>query len=727
MRGTPPCATVEHMFETLDHPIIADSADSAQSSLAASSDLSFTRMVSRAGLNVDQQAVARFDGGPLRVLAGAGTGKTTALTGRVAALIGAGIVPERILLLTFTRRAASSMLNRTSALLSRRTHTGSNATGKVCGGTFHSVAHRTLRRYSAQLGLPAGFSVLDPSDSADLIDMIRDDVVTSGVAKRRFPRKATLLDLYSRAVNTNSPLSGVVNVSAPWCAEVLEPIAEICRTYVSRKQRLGLLDFDDLLLYWRQALRTDGVGRQLANAFDHVLVDEYQDVNALQVELLQLLRQSDRRITVVGDDAQAIYGFRSADPRHILEFDRAFPDAVTLSLTANYRSSSEIIAVANAVAADAPAGFATRLVSARRTQSSRMLPRMIRCADELAQSVTVCDEVLANRDAGTMLKRQAVLVRAAHHTGHLELELARRSIPFVKYGGLRYLEAAHVKDLLATFRLADNPRDQVSWFRLLQLLDGVGPAGARKAVTALGLDHDGDDADVLLRWPLAAACLPVSAQVNADRLATALASKLGETTAVRAQRLRDALTPMIIDVYDDHEARLADLDALVDAAATVTRLADVAADQALDPPKSTGALAGPPAIDEDWLVLSTVHSAKGLEWDIVHILHAADGNFPSDMALTSAAGLEEERRLFYVAVTRPRKQLNMFVPLRYHHHPSARDDRHSWAQPSRFLSERVQAHCDRTAVVEPEPESVDFTASVAIAAQVDSSLAGLWS
>ena len=729
MRGDPKCATLEHMFEEVNAAHIAAEAvpESSLAPLGGKRGRSFAAVASLAGLNAQQEAVARFDGGPLRVLAGAGTGKTTALTGRVAALIDSGVVPERVLLLTFTRRAAAAMLTRTTALLSRGGRHRARVPGKVIGGTFHSVAHRTLRRHSAQLGLPAGFSVLDPSDSADLIDMIRDDVVSGNAAKRRFPRKATLIDLYSRAVNTDAALGDVIRGNAPWCLELLEPIAEICRSYVCRKQRLGLLDFDDLLLYWRQALRDDVVGRQLADAFDHVLVDEYQDVNSLQVELLQLLRRSDRRITVVGDDAQAIYGFRSADPRHILEFDSAFPDAVTLSLTANYRSSAEIISVANAVAADAMTGFSTRLVPAGQCVSRGRLPRIFRCGDEQAQSVTVCDEVLASREAGTMLKQQAILVRAAHHTGHLELELGRRAIPFVKYGGLRYLEAAHVKDLLAAFRLADNPRDQISWFRLLQLLAGVGPVGARKAVTALGLESDGDDAEVLLRWPLAAACLPASAQANADRLASALVAKPGEAATNRAQRLRDALAPMITDIYDDHEARLTDLDALVDATANVTRLADVAADQALDPPRSTGTLAGPPTIDDDWLILSTVHSAKGLEWDIVHVLHAADGNFPSDMALTSLAGLEEERRLFYVAVTRPRRQLNVFVPLRYHHHPSARNDRHSWAQPSRFLSDGVQAQFDTVTVVDQHSLSTEITRSVAVADGVSASLAGLWS
>lgn len=699
-----PPARLEHMFDSIQIAAVATVA----------------------GLNAEQEAVARFDGGPLRVLAGAGTGKTTALTGRVVTLIETGICPERVLLLTFTRRAAATMLNRTNVLLSRHRADRKQPVGRALGGTFHSVAHRVLRQHAAQLRLPAGFGVLDQGDASDLIDVVRDETIANSAVRRRFPRKAMLLELYSRAVNTGKPLSEVVNAVAPWCADSFEPIAQICRSYVSRKQRLGLLDFDDLLLYWRQALRDDVVGRGLASAFDHVLVDEYQDVNSLQVELLQLLRADDPRITVVGDDAQAIYGFRSADPRHILEFDAAFPGAATLSLTANYRSSPEIIAVANAIASAAPAGFCVRLSPAPAAMS-RNRPHLFRCRDEHEQSVTVCDEILSRREQGTLLKQQAVLVRAAHHTSHLELELSRRAIPYVKYGGLRYLEAAHVKDLLAAFRLADNPRDEMSWFRLLQLLDGVGPAGARRAITELGLDRANADADVLLRWPLASERLPPAVRSHADGLAVALVAKPGDTVVGRAQRLRDALAPVIAMAYDDHEARLADLDALVDSASGAARLTDVAADQALDPPRSTGALAGPPVIDEDWLVLSTVHSAKGLEWDVVHMLHCADGNFPSDMALTSPAGLEEERRLFYVATTRPREQLNVYVPLRYHHHPGALDDRHSWAQPSRFLSEDVQALFDKSGGAEPTLAVAGGEGSVCIADDVDASLAALWS
>lgn len=684
----------------------------------------------RARLNEEQRAVADHEGGPLRVLAGAGTGKTTALSARVATLIGRGVRPDRVLLLTFTRRAAAEMVNRANVLVAAG-QSGQNAAhpgtrGRVRGGTFHSVAHRTLRQCADQIGLPPGFSVIDPADAADLIDLIRNETVGSSTGLRRFPRKATLADLYSRSVNTGLTLTDVARKSAPWCLDSIESVAAICREYLARKRRLALLDFDDLLLMWRQALKSESVGPSLAAAFDHVLVDEYQDVNRLQVEILQELRRTDRRLTVVGDDAQAIYSFRAADPKHILDFAADFPDASTLSLSINYRSTEPIIAAANALAADAPSGFTTTLRAGIDSRRDAPRPVISRCRDEQDQSEAVCAEVLAFREQGIPLQQQAVLVRAAHHTAHLELELGRRSIPYVKYGGLRYLEAAHVKDLLSAFRIADNPRDEVAWFRLLQLLDGVGPATARRATEALGVSAPGEDAEVMLRWPLAADAIPPPARPLANQLAASLLREPGETAVDQAARIRRAITPLIEAAYEDADARLVDLDALVDAAAHAARLSDVAADNALDPPRSTGDLAGPPLLDEDWLVLSTVHSAKGLEWDVVHMMHAADGNFPSDMALTTDAGLEEERRLFYVAATRPRRQLHVYVPLRYHHHPGARDDRHSWAQPSRFLSDRVRTHFDeRTRLADLTP-ATSATGHTDVTSAVNDALAQLW-
>ncbi len=663
------------------------------------------------GLNDEQRAVAQFEGGPLRVLAGAGTGKTTALSARVARIVADGIPAERVLLLTFTRRAARQLVDRSHARLSRI----GLKSGRVAGGTFHSVAHRTLRQHAARLGLPEGFSVLDPADAADVMDVVRDETVKTLPNSRRFPRKSTLLDIYSRAVDTGTPVGEVITIIAPWAGDLTEPIGAVCKAYLGRKRRLGLLDFDDLLLHWRQALRDDLVGRSLGGLYDHVLVDEYQDVNALQVEVLQLLRKHDDRLTVVGDDAQAIYSFRASDPRHILGFDEDFPGAATLQLSVNYRSNQAILATANAIADDAPDGFSTRLRAAEQRPANQ--PRLVRCADEDHQSTIVCEQVLANREAGTLLQHQAVLVRAAHHSDRLEIELGRRGIPFVKYGGLRYLEAAHVKDLLAAFRIADNPRDEVAWFRVLQLLPGVGPAKAKRAVDALGLLADGEDAEVMLRWPLALAELPALAHEPAEAVARAIAAK-------QAEQLRAAMVPLVRAAYDNPEERLADLDVLVEAACALPRLSDVAADHALEPPRSTGDLAGTPAIDEDWLVISTMHSAKGLEWDAVHVIHAADGNIPSDMALTDRHGLEEERRLFYVAMTRARHDLSVYVPLRYHHRPTG--DRHSWAQPSRFLTEAVRATMAEVTLLRPEPENPADCATTDTSRAVDAELGNLF-
>jgi DNA helicase-2/ATP-dependent DNA helicase PcrA len=632
-------------------------------------------------LNGEQQAVVDFDGGPLRVIAGAGTGKTTALTARVAGLVERRIRPDRVLLLTFTRRAARQMMSRA------RARTGERGGARLAGGTFHSVAHHTLRRHAARIGLPDGFSVLDAADAADVFDLVREELGWATRKDRRLPRKATLLDLYSRSVNTQQRLSTVIQTAAPWALEVKEEIAEICRAYVERKRALGLLDFDDLLLWHRAALLDDLLGPRLASSFDHVLVDEYQDVNSLQVDILRALRRDDPRIAVVGDDAQAIYGFRSASPRHLLDFETAFPDAHTIVLHRNYRSSQPICDIANAVADDAPEGFRARL-QAQRPHGPR--PELIYCHDEDAQVEEVCDRILEARERGTLLRDQAVLIRANHHSALLELALSERAIPFVKYGGLRFVEAAHVKDLVCTFRLADNPHDEIAWFRVLQLLDGVGPATARRIIESLALPTPA----VLERWPTARMAVPAHARDQADALAAALTKEVGENVPTHADRIRRALAPVIEQHYEDARSRLVDLDTLVAAAHNAVRLSDVAVELTLEPPVSASDLAGSPSIDEDWLVISTVHSAKGLEWEVVHVLSATDGNFPSDMALATAEELEEERRLFYVGLTRPRRHLSIYVPLRYHHHPKARDDFHLYSQPSRFLSARVVAQLE---------------------------------
>jgi len=672
-------------------------------------------------LNERQREAATFGDGPLRIIAGPGTGKTTTLTARVKVLLDRGIAPERILLLTFTRRSAREIVGRVRALRD------GDQGRRVSGGTFHSVAHHTLRRHHAAIGLPEGFGVLDRGDAADLMDLARGELGVLSKA-RRLPKKATLGALYSRTVNTGVRLADVMRESTPWCAEEVDEVASIFSAFVARKRTLGLLDFDDLLLYWRVAVQDETLGRDIGGAYDHVLVDEFQDVNLLQLDVLVGLRRCDPRLTIVGDDAQAIYGFRGATARYLIDAEHFFDGLTTITLDANYRSSNAILAVANAIGADAPEGF-TSVLREEAPVHGASQPRLVHCADERDQSVSVVDHVLDLYEQGIALQQQAVLFRAAHHSADLEIELARRRIPFVKYGGLRYLEAAHVKDLLAAFRLADNPRDEVAWFRLFQLMPGVGPAKARRAIDALR-DMDGriplSHVDVQRRWPRVVETLPNEVRELSCDLSNALCRSEGEPVELHADRIRRAIEPLIAASYDDATARLEDLGALVLACTGTSRLSDVAAEQALEPPVSTGDLAGPPMVDEDWIVLSTVHSAKGLEFDAVHVIHAADGNFPSDMSLGTPEGLEEERRLFYVAVTRARRNLAIYVPLRYHHH-RVRDE-HSWAQPSRFLSDSVRATLGEIPVVVTTETVVSADPTVALdgSRAVEGHLSKLW-
>ncbi len=641
-------------------------------------------------LNPAQQSAVRHPGGPLLIIAGAGTGKTTTLCARVAWLVAEGTAPERILLLTFTRRAAREMLARARALVSMP----AGGAG-ILGGTFHSVAHRFVRMHAAALGLAPGFGVLDAGDAADLIDLIREE---HGHAQRRdrFPKKSTLLDIYSRTVNAQRPMAKVVAETFPWCEEHTEALAGLFKAYSARKRTLGVVDLDDLLLYWRALAVDEHVGPTIGDAFDHILIDEYQDVNGLQVEIVRALRSKRRDVTAVGDDFQAIYGWRAASAEHILEFPSQFTGAAVVTLERNYRSTQPLLDAANALAAQAERAFPKRLRSDR-TRATR--PELVFCRDESAQATEVCERVLAARERGMELREQAVLSRTSHDTALLELELTRRRVPFVKYGGLRYLEAAHVKDLIAVLRLADNPADEISWFRILQLLEGVGPARARRALDLLVRGGaDGWHA----RWASAREQLPVDARTAADAVIAALYDTREERRAgPRAERLRDALAPIIKVRYPDAGARLADLDQLVAAAReSSAELRHFVGDLVLDPPSSSADLAGPPHLDEDYLVLSTIHSAKGLEWSAVHVLALYDGNFPACMSAGSGEEIAEERRLLYVAMTRARRQLHLYVPVRYYHRPNGSDDGHGYGKPSRFLTADVQGLCDVTRPVE---------------------------
>jgi DNA helicase-2/ATP-dependent DNA helicase PcrA len=474
------------------------------------------------------------------------------------------------------------------------------------------------------------------------------------------------------------------------------------KAFTTRKRELGVLDLDDLLLYWRALAVDELIGAAMQDAFDHVLIDEYQDVNGLQVDIVRALRSARREVTAVGDDFQAIYGWRAASAEHILRFPTAFPDATIVTLEHNYRSTQPILDTSNALAAQATRAFRKHLRSDR---SNGARPELIFCRDEPAQALEVCERVLAAREQGMELREQAVLSRTSHDTDLLELELTRRHIPYVKYGGLRYLEAAHVKDLIALLRVADNPGDELSWFRVLQLLEGVGPSTARSVLDALG---SGPAADPLSYWPAARERLPADARAPADAVVTALRETRGSGTAgVRTERLRDSLAPLIESHYADGVLRLQDLEQLVAAAReSDADLRHFVGELVLDPPRSSGELAGPPHLDEDYLVLSTVHSAKGLEWQAVHVMALYDGNFPADMAAGSKESIDEERRLLYVAMTRPRRRLHLYVPVRYYHRPQGKDDAHGYGKTSRFLTDEVQDTCEIVRPADPVKQLV---------------------
>lgn len=643
-----------------------------------------------AGLDDAQLSAVVHGDGPLVVLAGAGTGKTRTLTARVASLLDRGVPAERVLLLTFTRRAADEMVARAAAMC-----TQPDAGQRLQGGTFHAVAHGIIGRHSDALGLPPAVSVLDRADATDVMDLLRHDHALDGTDKR-FPRAATLVDIYSRAANTGIPARTLIKTEFGWVQPHVDAVMDLFRAYVARKRDRGLLDFDDLLLAWRSLLADPVVGPQIAGRWDHVLVDEYQDVNATQVDIVRALRPDGSGLTVVGDDAQAIYGFRGSDHAHLRALIQDLPDVTVVRLERNFRSHQRLLDLANTVRPE-PAGSAHSI----RLHSDRdegRAARLIRCHDAPAEARTIVDTVLADHQAGRRLRDQAVLMRAAAHSDLLEVELTARGVPFVKYGGLRFLEAAHVKDFVAAVRLLDNPMDEVAWYRLLRLHDGIGPARARSLLTVLADPDRPVDDD---RHAEAVAAAPAIGRValagSLSLLATARAARrIGE----RARGCLDVLRPLVTARYRDWSVRLGDLERLVGAAAQSPDLAAFVAELTLDPPASTSDLAGPPSQDDDYLVLSTVHSAKGLEWPVVHVQHLVDGSFPSDMALAKDDGLEEEARLFYVAVTRAADELHLYAPLRMPHHRHARDDRHSMAPISRFLDE---AALDTVEVVDLTP------------------------
>jgi DNA helicase-2/ATP-dependent DNA helicase PcrA len=662
-------------------------------------------------LNPQQREAATHGDSPLLIVAGAGTGKTATLVHRVAWLIARGVDPGRILLLTFTRRAAAEMLRRVENMLrqmaSDRSHhppqeengNGDSVereeqaaaprlqVGRLWGGTFHAVATRLLRRYGKAIGLPPGFTIHDRADAEDLMNVVRTEL---GLAKtdQRFPKKGTCMDIYSRCVNAREKLEYALPRSFPWCLQWGAELKRLFDGYVDRKEACGVLDYDDLLLYWHGLLEDEKAGPILRKMFDCVLVDEYQDTNSLQAGIVYGLSPDGKGVTVVGDDAQSIYSFRAATVRNILDLPERYPGTKVITLEQNYRSTQPILDATNRVIALAAERFTKNLWTQR---EQGRLPYQVTCEDEDEQTVYVIRAILEHREAGVALRRQAVLFRASHHSMMLEAELAARHIPFHKYGGLKFVETAHVKDLLAFLRLAENPRDEVSAARILPLMPGVGPAKARQLGEMLG--NAGGDFSVWAAWKPPAAAAKLWPEMVS--LLQSLAAEAGDLPA-QVGRIRKFYAPLLEMHYDHAAPRLRDLEQLEQIASRYRSRRRMLMEMALDPPNSTQDFAGPPVLDDDYLVLSTIHSAKGLEWDAVYVIHAADGNIPSDMSTKDSASIEEERRLFYVALTRAKNWLYVLCPMRYYHvfRPGV-SDRYGFAQRTRFLPEGVLKYFER--------------------------------
>jgi DNA helicase-2/ATP-dependent DNA helicase PcrA len=617
---------------------------------------------------------------PLLVIAGAGSGKTNTLAHRVAHLIVSGVDPRRILLMTFSRRAASEMSRRVAAICANvlGAKAGIMTDALTWAGTFHAIGARLLREYAEQIGLQPNFTIHDREDSADLMNLVRHQFGFSKT-ESRFPTKATCLSIYSRAINAEMPLDTVLQAHFPWCSAWDEQLRELFAGYVEAKQAHGVLDYDDLLLYWAQAVTDPGLATHMGERFDHVLVDEYQDTNRLQSSILLALKPTGGGLTVVGDDAQSIYAFRAATVRNILDFPTQFaPPAAIVTLDRNYRSTQPILAAANGVIDLAAERFTKNLWTDRQSTER---PELVSVRDEADQARYIVERVLENRERGTDLKHQAVLFRTSSHSSPLEIELTRCNIPFVKFGGLKFLDTAHVKDLLALLRFAENPRDRMAGFRILQLLPGVGPASAQRVLDLMA--NHADPIGMLQTIPAP----PRAGEGWAAFIATMQllrSGKAGWPAEIGCARLWYA--PHLERMHEEAAVRHADLLQLEQIAAGYRSRTRFLTDLTLDPPDATSDQAGVPLLDEDYLILSTIHSAKGQEWKSVFVLNVVDGCLPSDLGTGTTAEIEEERRLLYVAMTRAKDTLHLVVPHRFFTHGQAQyGDRHVYASRSRFI------------------------------------------
>jgi DNA helicase II / ATP-dependent DNA helicase PcrA len=680
-------------------------------------------------LNPQQRRAATFGtpvkdkgvtAGPLLILAGAGTGKTNALAHRAAHLVVSGVDPARILMLTFTRRAAQEMIRRTQSIVTAVLEERGKAGGRsvqsrlLWSGTFHSVGNRILRLFAKHLGLDPNFTVLDRADAADFMDVIRHELGFSNKDKR-FPRKDACLAIYSYRINTRLSLKQTLDEQFPWVGEWEQDLTRLYREYVARKQKNNVLDFDDLLLYWHAMMKNPALAQSLAANFDHLLVDEYQDTSALQGEIIQALKPDGSGVTVVGDDAQAIYSFRAAAVENILGFvDRFKPKAETVVLSQNYRSTQPILDAANALMSEGARQHRKTLLGMRQ---STQKPVYVALDDAQGQAEYIATKILAAREVGGSLRRHAILFRSSHHSDVLEVEFVKRNIPFVKYGGLKFLEAAHVKDMLSILRWVENPKNSVAGFRVLKLVPGFGPAHAKKA-----LEHF--EAQGFAVKSLAAFDAPQLNKMDWKRFCTLLEKLADPATPWAGQvgLVREWYKPQLERIYDAAFSRTGDLEQLEHMSTQYPNRERFLTELTLDPPAVTSDQSGAASKDEDYVVLSTIHSAKGQEWDFVYVLNVADGNFPSEFATAKPDMIEEERRLLYVAMTRARNELHLCAPLKYQVTQQAKDgDSHVYGAKSRFMSDKVLECFERTnyrSIQGPESLRAGESATVDVAAQL---------
>ena len=633
-----------------------------------------------AALNPQQLAAVTAADGPSLVIAGAGSGKTRTLIYRVAYLIDAGVDPANILLLTFTRKSAQEMLDRAGELIGARSE-------RVCGGTFHSVANMLLRRYGRAVGLEPGFTILDRTDAEDLIALVRSQLGLNEKDKR-FPRKNTIAEMFGKSENTLRSLDDVVLEEFSHFADHLDALTQLQKGYQTAKVRRQLVDYDDLLVLLRRLLTDDHQARHaISRLYRYILVDEYQDTNRLQADVIRQLAAEHQNVMVVGDDSQSIYAFRGATFKNIMEFPSLFPGATIYKLEENYRSTQPILNLANCIIEEAAEKYTKHLFTRK---LDGPLPTLAEAAGENAQSRFVAQKILELREEGIRLSEVAVLFRSSFHSFDLEIELSRRGLPFVKRGGVKFIETAHVKDLLAHLRVVANPLDAVSWHRVLMLVEGVGPKKAQDLLASL---VKSERPYYVLREVGGRSGQGLK---NLANTLESLSTSDAPSTADQVNHIYEYYLPILKEQYDDYPKRTRDLDHLHTIAENYPEVGQFLADLALEPPDGSAADVEPPDRDDERMVLSTIHSAKGLEWQCVFVIWVVDGKFPSTYAFVTDDELEEERRLFYVAVTRAKRFLYLTYPINVFDKSSGM----LLSKPTRFLDHVSPAMFDQLALVE---------------------------